>query len=60
MADASKADFGKTSKTKEALGHGDNTAPAGIQSPATFIPLSPTPSSVNSKSSDLGHRGEQK
>ena len=59
MADASKA--GKLIvKTREAEGHGDNTQPSGIQSPATFIPLSPTPSSVNQKSSDLGHRGEQK
>jgi hypothetical protein len=59
MADASKISK-QITKTKEAEGHGDNTAPAGIISPATFIPLSPTPSSVNSKSSDLGHRGEQK
>jgi hypothetical protein len=56
MADASKI----KDKTGKAEGHGDNTAPAGIQSPATYIPLSPTPSSVNSKTSDLGHRGEQK
>jgi hypothetical protein len=47
-------------KTKTAEGHGDNTAPAGIESPATFIPLSPTPSSVNNKSADLGSKGEQK
>ncbi len=59
MADASKATK-LVVKTREAEGHGDNTAPAGIQSPATFIPLSPTPSSVNSKSGDLGHKGEQK
>lgn len=59
MADASKSSKLVT-KTTEAEGHGDNTAPAGIQSPATFIPLSPTPSSANSKTSDIGHRGEQK
>ena len=57
MADASKIKV--SSKTSGADGHGDNTAPAGIQSPATFIPLSPTPSNVNQKSSDLGHKGEQ-
>ena len=59
MPDASKVSVGKA-KSREAEGHGDNTQPAGFQSPATFIPLSPTPSSVNSKSGDLGHRGEQK
>lgn len=59
MADASKISNTKT-KTREAEGHGDNTAPAGIQSPATFVPLSPTPSSANSKTGDIGHRGEQK
>lgn len=58
MADASKIKV--SSKETGAAGHGDNTAPAGIQSPATYIPLSPTPSSVNSKSGDLGHKGEQK
>lgn len=48
------------SKVKGAAGHGDSTAPAGLDSPGTFIPLSETPSSVNSKTSDLGKKGEQK
>lgn len=58
MADASKPNK-MVVKTREAEGHGDNTAPAGIQSPATFIPLSQTPSSVNNKT-DIGRAGEQK
>ena len=39
-------------------GHGDKTQPAGIQSPATFVPLSTEPTSVNQKSQDLGKKGK--
>ena len=38
--------------------HGDTTAPAGLQSPGTFIPLQTGASSVNSKSSE-GLKGEE-
>jgi hypothetical protein len=38
-------------------GHGDNTQPAGIQSPATFVPLSTTPDSANQKS-ESGKKGK--
>jgi hypothetical protein len=31
-------------------GHGDDTQPAGILSPATFVPLAAEPTSVNQKS----------
>jgi hypothetical protein len=43
---------------KEAFeGHGDNTQPAGIQSPGTFVPLSTDPNSVNQKS-ESGKKGK--
>lgn len=42
---------------QEFEGHGDKTQPAGIQSPATFAPLSGTPESVNTKT-DLGKKGK--
>ena len=40
-------------------GHGDNTQPAGIQSPSTFVPLATEPTSVNQKS-DSGKAGKVK
>ena len=40
-------------------GHGDNTQPAGIQSPATFVPLATEPTSVNQKT-ESGKKGEVK
>ena len=39
-------------------GHGDNTQPAGVQSPATFVPLAQEATSVNQKSPDLGKKGK--
>jgi hypothetical protein len=39
-------------------GHGDNTQPAGIQSPATFAPLSQEPKSVNQKT-ESGKKGKE-
>lgn len=42
---------------QEREGHGDNTQPAGIQSPATFAPLATEPTSVNQKS-DSGKKGK--
>jgi hypothetical protein len=38
-------------------GHGDSTQPAGIQSPATFAPLSHEPQSANQKS-EAGKKGK--
>jgi hypothetical protein len=38
---------------QEREGHGDKTQPAGIQSPATFVPLAKEASSVNQKT-DFG------
>jgi hypothetical protein len=38
-------------------GHGDSTQPAGIQSPATFVPLANEPISVNQKS-ESGRKGK--
>jgi hypothetical protein len=40
-----------------AEGHGDNTQPAGIQSPATFVPLATEPTSANQKS-ESGKKGK--
>jgi len=39
-------------------GHGDKTQPAGIQSPATFAPLSQEPKGVNQKT-DTGKKGKE-
>lgn len=39
-------------------GHGDSTQPAGVQSPATFAPLSQEPKSVNQKT-DAGRKGKE-
>jgi|GEM_PF-3089528 hypothetical protein len=38
-------------------GHGDNTQPAGIQSPGTFVPLATEPTSANQKS-ESGKKGK--
>lgn len=38
-------------------GHGDATQPAGIQSPATFAPLSQEPQSANQKT-EAGKKGK--
>jgi hypothetical protein len=38
-------------------GHGDNTQPAGIISPATFAPLAGEPTSVNQKT-ESGRKGK--
>ena len=43
---------------KKAEGHGDNTAPAGIDSPGTFAPLASEPSSSNQKS-ETGKKGKE-
>jgi hypothetical protein len=43
---------------KKAEGHGDNTAPAGIDSPGTFAPLASEPSSANQKS-EQGKKGKE-
>ena len=51
------ADEKKTSGGGQAEGHGDNTQPAGIQSPATFAPLATEPTSVNQKT-DSGKKGK--
>lgn len=42
---------------QEREGHGDKTQPSGIQSPATFVPLSKEPQSVNQKT-DFGRTGK--
>jgi hypothetical protein len=49
----------KTTKTEgmEREGHGDKTQPAGIQSPATFVPLATEPTSANQKS-ESGKKGK--
>ena len=39
-------------------GHGDKTQPAGIQSPATFVPLSKEAASVNQKT-EAGKKGKE-
>jgi len=39
-------------------GHGDSTQPAGVQSPATFAPLSQEPKSANQKT-DAGKKGKE-
>jgi hypothetical protein len=39
-------------------GHGDSTQPAGIISPATFVPLNQEPKSVNQKS-EAGKKGKE-
>lgn len=54
MAEEKKTDSGAG---QEREGHGDNTQPAGIQSPATFAPLATEPTSVNQKS-DSGKKGK--
>jgi hypothetical protein len=43
---------------QEFEGHGDNTQPAGIQSPATFAPLSQEPKGVNAKT-ETGRKGKE-
>jgi hypothetical protein len=47
----------KKSEGKAYEGHGDDTQPAGIQSPATFVPLATEPTSANQKS-ESGKKGK--
>jgi hypothetical protein len=54
MAEDMKKMGGKKSGADES--HGDNTAPAGIDSPATFTPLATETSSVNQKT-ETGRKG---
>jgi hypothetical protein len=57
MADKSKG-TSPIVEGQEMEGHGDKTQPAGIQSPATFVPLNQEPKSVNQKT-DAGKRGKE-
>lgn len=56
MADKMKGagDYGGNEGADES--HGDNTAPAGIDSPATYTPLATNTSSVNTKTEE-GRKG---
>lgn len=47
----------KSGSGQYAEGHGDMTQPSGVQSPATFVPLSQEPQSANQKS-ESGKKGK--
>jgi hypothetical protein len=53
-----KGGVGEIVPGQQMEGHGDNTQPAGIQSPATFAPLSQEPKGVNSKT-ETGRKGKE-
>ena len=53
----SKGGVGEIVPGQKFEGHGDNTQPAGVQSPATFVPLASEPTSANQKS-DSGRKGK--
>jgi hypothetical protein len=52
-----KGGVGEIVPGQEMEGHGDKTQPAGIQSPATFVPLATEPTAVNQKS-ESGKKGK--
>ena len=54
---AKKENTGVEVSNEKYEGHGDNTQPAGIQSPATFAPLATEPTSANQKS-ESGKKGK--
>lgn len=55
---AEKKEGGNIVEGQEMEGHGDKTQPAGIQSPATFAPLSQEPKGVNQKT-ETGKKGKE-
>jgi hypothetical protein len=54
---SNKGGVGQIAPGEKFEGHGDNTQPAGIQSPATFAPLATEPTAVNQKS-ESGRKGK--
>lgn len=58
MAEKDKGGVGEIVPGQKMEGHGDSTQPAGIISPATFVPLSQEPRGVNSKT-ETGRKGKE-